>query len=177
MIVLDSGLFSPAWGWRFAFIVGGALALGILPLRRFVPESPRWLLLQRRHDEAESIVAHIARDRTPRRDAEPHPSIVLDPGGRIGWFELFGVLLRRYPRRVVLGVSLMSAQAFLYNAIFFTYALVLTRYYGVSGFARGPLPASVRRRQLSRAAAARAAVRPRRDGALMITAPTRSAAR
>jgi MFS family permease len=133
VVILDSGLFPPAWGWRFAFIVGGALALGILPLRRFVPESPRWLLLQRRHDEAESVIAYIeARTRT-RLDSEPHAgSIVLDPVGRIGWFELFGVLLRRYPRRVVLGVSLMGAQAFLYNAIFFTYALVLTRYYAVS---------------------------------------------
>ena len=56
---------------------------------------------------------------------------MLDPGGHVGWFALFGILLRRYPRRVVLGLSLMSAQAFLYNAIFFTYALVLTRYYGV----------------------------------------------
>jgi MFS family permease len=133
VVVLESGLFSAAWGWRFAFIVGGALALGILPLRRFVPESPRWLLLQRRHEEAESVVAYIhARTRT-QPDAERHPhGIVLDPGGRVGWFALFGVLLKRYPRRVVLGVSLMSAQAFLYNAIFFTYALVLTRYYDVS---------------------------------------------
>jgi MFS family permease len=57
---------------------------------------------------------------------------VLDPRGHVGWFELFGVLLRRYPQRVTLGVSLMVAQAFLYNAIFFTYALVLTRYYGVA---------------------------------------------
>ena len=132
VVILDSGLFSPAWGWRFAFVVGGALALGILPLRRFVPESPRWLLLQRRHDEADQVVAHILAQTRARNDAEPQPTIVLDPGGHVGWLGLFGVLLRRYPRRVVLGVSLMSAQAFLYNAIFFTYALVLTRYYEVS---------------------------------------------
>ena len=137
VIVLDSGLFPPALGWRLAFAVGGALALGILPLRRFVPESPRWLLLQRRHDEAERVVAHIGAPARRRPDAQPYPTIVLDPGGRVGWFELFAVLLRQYPRRVILGLSLMGAQAFLYNAIFFTYGLVLTRYYGVSGTRAG----------------------------------------
>ena len=130
VVLLDSGLFSPAWGWRVAFIIGGALALGILPLRRFVPESPRWLLIRRRRNEAHDIVAGIEA-RTKHRHQEAAGAIVLDPVARVGWFALFGVLLRRYPRRVVLGLSLMSAQAFLYNAIFFTYALVLTRYYAV----------------------------------------------
>ena len=130
VVLLDSRIFSPDWGWRVAFIIGGALALAILPLRRFVPESPRWLLLRRRCDDAERIVADIE-VQGGARCGVPAPTIVLDPAGHVGWIALFGVLLRRYPRRVVLGLSLMSAQAFLYNAIFFTYALVLTRYYGV----------------------------------------------
>ena len=132
VLFLNTELFSPAWGWRAAFISGGILALGILPLRRFVPESPRWLLLHRRQVEAECIVASIesrARRATPQG---PAPTLLLDPQGHVGWFELLGLLVRRYPRRVVLGLSLMGAQAFLYNAVFFTYALVLTRYYGVS---------------------------------------------
>lgn len=132
VLFLDPELFSPAWGWRVAFLVGGVLALGILPLRRFVPESPRWLLLQRRRGDAESIVIAIESRARQAAHAEPAPTILLDPRGRVGWFELVGVLVRRYPRRVVLGLSLMAAQAFLYNAIFFTYALVLTRYYGVA---------------------------------------------
>ena len=131
VVVLDSGLFSPEWGWRVAFIIGGALGFGILFLRRFVPESPRWLLLHRRQEEAEAIVAAIEAQAGQPVERAPAPTIVLDPQGNVGWFQLFGLLIRRYPRRVVLGLSLMGAQAFLYNAIFFTYALVLTRYYGV----------------------------------------------
>jgi len=129
---LDSGLFGPTWGWRAAFIVGGLLAFVILPLRRFIPESPRWLLMRRRREDAIRVVEAIEAGARHAPDSSPPQTIVLDPRGHVGWLELAGVLFRRYPRRVVLGLSLMSAQAFLYNAIFFTYALVLTRFYGVS---------------------------------------------
>ena len=129
--VLDSGLFPAEWGWRLAFIAGGLLALAILALRRFVPESPRWLLLHGGVEEAGRIVADIERQARPLPGGGAPATLTLALAREVGWFGLFGVLLRDYPRRVVLGLSLMGAQAFLYNAIFFTYALVLTRYYAV----------------------------------------------
>ena len=129
--VLDTSLFPAAWGWRMAFIIGGALALLILVLRRFVPESPRWLLLHGHAQQAERTVAGIESQARQLSAREPVQIITLEPRAQAGWFELLGVLVRGYPRRVVLGLSLMGAQAYLYNAIFFTYALVLTRYYGV----------------------------------------------
>lgn len=132
VLILDSGLLPTAWGWRVAFMIGGLLGFGILLLRRHVPESPRWLLLHRRREEAECIVAGIEKQAQKVPESAPPGDIVLDPSGHVGWFALFGVLLKRYPRRVVFGLSLMIAQAFLYNALFFTYALVLTRYYGVN---------------------------------------------
>jgi MFS family permease len=131
VVVLNLHIFPPAWGWRLAFITGGVLALGILLLRRYVPESPRWLLLHGHRQEADRTVTRIeaqARRLPGYGTARP---LMLAPRTDVGWFELFGVLLRRYPRRAVLGLSLMGAQAFLYNAIFFTYALTLTRYYAV----------------------------------------------
>ncbi|MGH8162397.1 MAG: MFS transporter [Gammaproteobacteria bacterium] len=132
LLVLDPAFVPADWGWRVAFMIGGVLGFAILLLRRYVPESPRWLLLHHRRAEAERIVRGIE-ERARRIPAhDPSVQITLDPSGYVGWFALFGLLLKRYPRRVVLGLSLMISQAFLYNALFFTYALVLTRYYGVN---------------------------------------------
>ncbi|MDN5863787.1 MAG: MFS transporter [Gammaproteobacteria bacterium] len=132
VLVLDSGWVPEQWGWRIAFVVGGGLGFAVLLLRRYVPESPRWLLLHRRRKEAKHVVARIETQAAVVPGSAPPAKIILDPSGDVGWFALFGVLLERYPGRVTLGLSLMSAQAFLYNALFFTYALVLTRYYGVN---------------------------------------------
>ncbi|HEY1992019.1 MAG TPA: MFS transporter, partial [Gammaproteobacteria bacterium] len=129
--VLDPQLLPAAWGWRLAFAIGGLLALLILMLRRFVPESPRWLLLHGHAQEAERVVAGIEGQARRGPGEGAGAKLLIKPREEVGWFEVFGVLLRGYPRRVVLGLSLMGAQAFLYNAIFFTYALTLTRYYAV----------------------------------------------
>jgi MFS family permease len=139
IVVLNPHLFAPDVGWRLAFIIGGALALTIIFLRRFVPESPRWLMTHGRPEEAERVIAQIeARPEFQKlpRFARSTP-LHLSRAHRLTLASVADTLLRRYPRRVVLGLVLMATQAFCYNAIFFTYALILTRFYGVAPSAIG----------------------------------------
>jgi MFS family permease len=135
LVVLDAAIVPPEWGWRLGFILGAVLAFSILLLRRDVPESPRWLLIHGRAGEAERIVADIESRVAARHGAlppiPPHARIRL--GTRIAprLRELMHVFVHTYRRRSVVALALMVSQAFFYNAIFFTYALVLTRFYGV----------------------------------------------
>jgi MFS family permease len=126
----------PAEGWRIAFLVGPALAVVILVVRRNLPESPRWLITHGRVREAEDAIRHI--EKLALKDGQhldPVPedaAITIKPEKRFGYVTLLRVAFRRYPRRAILGATLMITQSFLYNAIFFTYALVLTKFYHVS---------------------------------------------
>jgi MFS family permease len=135
VLLLQPGLLPPDWGWRSAFGIGAALGLGILFLRQWIPESPRWLMLHAREGEAERVVAAIEeRVRAGRevgRPSEPGGKIRLAASSRTPILRMIGAILRDYPRRAVLGLVLMASQAFFYNAIFFSYALVLTRFYQV----------------------------------------------
>ncbi|WP_287989956.1 MFS transporter [Acidiphilium sp.] len=133
LAALDPQLVPPAYGWRLAFILGGLLAATALALRRHIPESPRWLMTHGRPSEAEQVVAGIEFRCGPVMPTESLPTIRLRTDVS-SWFGIgLQALLGRYRRRAVLGVSLMTAQAFCYNAIFFTYAIVLTKFYGVPG--------------------------------------------
>jgi MFS family permease len=123
-------------GWRIAFLAGPALAFVIILVRRNLPESPRWLITHGRVREAEQAVHRIEEEAIQAgQHLEPVPeseAILIRPEKRYGYLTLLRVAFRVYPRRAILGATLMITQSFLYNAIFFTYALVLTRFYHVS---------------------------------------------
>lgn len=135
LVVLNPAVVPQAWGWRLAFIVGGLLALVIIYVRRFIPESPRWLMTHGRPEEAAKVVHDIER-RVERHVALPPlineiPKMRFVRRGETNWAEIAEVLIRTHPRRTVLGLILMATQAFCYNAIFFTYALILTKFYAI----------------------------------------------
>ncbi len=118
-----------------AFWLGAALGICVLLIRRYVPESPRWLLTHGRTEEAEEttdMIEEQVRQQTGRDllPAEGGP-IIVEQRESIGFGVIFKAMFQMYPKRTILGLTLMGSQAFLYNAIFFTYALVLTKFYGI----------------------------------------------
>ncbi|SCK46181.1 Predicted arabinose efflux permease, MFS family [Variovorax sp. HW608] len=131
--LLDPRVLGPVAGWRAGFALGALLAVAILLVRRDVPESPRWLIAHGRAEEAEGIVRRIEEQVTAQHGPLPSAAGHVAFGERAhpGWREVLHVLLRRYPQRSMVALALMISQAFFYNAIFFTYALVLTRFHGV----------------------------------------------
>jgi MFS family permease len=128
-------LFTLSVGWRLAFLLGPVLGLVILFVRRHLPESPRWQVMNGREREAEESINYIEHEveqsgvSLPKVDESK--ALELQPTTDIGYVALTRVLFRDYPSRAVLGASLMITQSFLYNAIFFTYTLVLGKFYGV----------------------------------------------
>ena len=138
LVLLDPGLLPADWGWRACFLIGAVLALAILPMRAWVPESPRWLLTHGEADEARTIVEGIeARFHDNGATLPPVDTTTSRLRLRVrkhtALSEVFDTLFRLHRRRSLVGLSLMTAQAFFYNAIFFTYALVLSDFYHVPG--------------------------------------------
>jgi MFS family permease len=135
LALLDPRVLGPQLGWRAGFLLGAVLAVAILLVRRHVPESPRWLLAHGRGDEAERIVAQIEQAALAERGGAPldlahgHVAYTRHHTPTLG--EVWHVLMRRYRTRSAVVLALMISQAFFYNAIFFTYALVLTRFHHV----------------------------------------------
>ncbi|BDV37175.1 MFS transporter [Methylocystis bryophila] len=134
IFLLNPAVIQPWLGWRLAFMIGAALGLLILLLRRWIPESPRWLMLHGHASEAEEIVGQIESQSSRRLSPEELdrlPRIKLRNRGFTPLTEIYRAMFRLYPRRTMVGLALMASQAFLYNSVFFTYALVLTDFYGL----------------------------------------------
>ena len=135
-ILLDTDRFAEDLGWRIAFFIGPVLGLGIIFLRRHIPESPRWMVTHGRSEEAEKIVASIESEvRAAGQTLPDHDDSEarwIKAGSGLTPKQLLYVFFKLYPKRTVLGLTLMITQSFLYNAIFFTYALVLKNFYDLS---------------------------------------------
>jgi MFS family permease len=137
IFLLDHDLVAENWGWRIGFFVGPVLGLIIIWLRRHIPESPRWMVTHGHSEEAHRIVDDI--EESVKAQGKPVPDIdesramLIKAKERLPLSDLVDVFFRKYPRRTVLGLAMMITQSFLYNAIFFTYILVLKNFYGLQG--------------------------------------------
>jgi len=134
IVLLDPHLIGPDLGWRLAYLTGAALGLVVFVMRMWIPESPRWLMIHGRPEEAHAIVAEIERSvighaQDPRQQA--FPKIKLRMRDHTPLREVARTLFVTYRQRSLVGLALMIAQAFFYNAIFFTFALILTDFYAI----------------------------------------------
>jgi MFS family permease len=133
-LLLDRNLFAVNVGWRLGFGIGGVLGLSILLLRRFIPESPRWLVTHCRAEEAEQTVRKIEQDveaSTGRRLAPVDRSLTIHPRKSFGLGIIFASMLGKNRSRSCLALVLMVAQSFLYNSVFFSYGIILSHFYHV----------------------------------------------
>jgi len=135
IVLLDPHLIRPDLGWRLAYLTGACLGLVVFVMRLWIPESPRWLMIHGHPDRARAIVREIERaagGNTREQRQAAWPKIKLRMRDHTPLREVAHTLLSAYRRRTLVGLALMIAQAFFYNAIFFTFALVLSDFYGIA---------------------------------------------
>jgi MFS family permease len=136
IVLLDPALIGPDLGWRLAYLTGAGLGLVVFVMRMWIPESPRWLMIHGRPEQAHAIVDEIeksakGKDYVGGEQQQLLPKIRLRMRSHTPLREVARTLLTTHRQRSLVGLVLMIAQAFFYNAIFFTFALVLTDFFGI----------------------------------------------
>ncbi|MGH3096631.1 MAG: MFS transporter [Streptosporangiales bacterium] len=141
LLLFNENLIPIGWGWRIGFFIGPVIGLFIIFLRRHIPESPRWLMTHGREDEAEATVADIEarveRQGIQLERVDDSKALEVTHRPPVSYTQIAKVMLKEYPSRSFLGFSMMVTQAFLYNAIFFTQALVLADFYDIKSASLG----------------------------------------
>ena len=134
LVLLDTSIFAPDIGWRVAFLIGAVLGVGILIVRRHVPESPRWMFIHGHDEEADRTVSDIEREvekETGEQLEEPGDAITVRQRKTISFRTIASTAFKRYPRRTTLGLALFVGQAFIYNAVTFGLGTFLVEFYDI----------------------------------------------
>ena len=136
LVFLDPAIIPAQYGWRAVFFVGSILSIGIIFLRTFIPESPRWLVIHGREKEAEAVMGDIETHMKDHGGTVPSQDglkpMTIHARDHTPIPVVFRTIFVKNRERAIVGLALMAAQAFFYNAIFFTFAQVLDSYYHVA---------------------------------------------